>query len=143
MLAACDLAGLRARGTSLKRVLVDGGRFSGTDLTESALADVLVRDCRADLAAFSGSRLERVRFERCDLRESDFGGIRADALAFDGCDLTGATFSHATLKRSELRGCMIDGLVGVQALRGVTMPLADAMAAAPVLAAALGIRVVR
>ncbi len=75
VLDSCDFAGLRARGLLLHRVTVEGGRLSGADLTDSRLSDVLVRGCRADLASLGRSRLERVRFEDCDLREAGYDAL--------------------------------------------------------------------
>ncbi len=137
---ACDLAGLRAPGSRLRRVAVTGGRFSGAQLGDCELLDVVVRDCRVDLVSLRRARLERVRFEHCDLREADLAELRADAVVFVGCDLSGAAFTGARLRRAELRGCTLDGLEGVEALRGVSMPYADALGAVEVLARALGIR---
>ena len=54
-----------ARDASLKRVLFAGGRLTGLQLVDGALADVSFAGCRADLASFYGARLERVVFEAC------------------------------------------------------------------------------
>ena len=44
--------------------------------------------------------------------------------------------------RCELRGCVLDGLVGAERLAGARLPLPDVVAAAGTLASALGIQVV-
>ena len=62
-----------------------------------------------------------MRFDRCDLTEADLTGVRVD--------------------RCELSGCTLDGLVGVERLRGAAMPWSDIVGHAELLAAALGIRV--
>ncbi len=106
------------------------------------MRDVTFRDCRLDLASFRFSALQRVAFEGCVLREADFGETRCESVRFESRDLSAATsFERATLRRSELRGCTLEGLQGVEGLRGVALEWADLVALAPAFADALGIRV--
>jgi uncharacterized protein YjbI with pentapeptide repeats len=141
-LASGNFAGVRAERIRLRRVLVHGARLTGAQVRDAALSDVLVRDCRADLATLVGATLERVRFEDCDLREADLSGLRADGLVLERCDLGGAILTGARLRRTELRGCALEAIVGVEALRGVRMPVADVVGSAVTFAHALGIEVV-
>ena len=140
-LVRCDLANLDARGASLFRVVVAGGRLTGTALTEGTLRDVAFRTCRADLTTFAGSTLERVAFDDCLLAQADFRGARLESVVFRDCDLSAADLTGARLRRVELRRCRLDGLVGVHALRGAAMPFEDMLAAAQTFAEGLGVRV--
>jgi uncharacterized protein YjbI with pentapeptide repeats len=139
-LAACNLANLVVRNGSMRRVAVGAGRLTGMTWTAGTLRDATFRDCRADLASFAESRLERVSFENCNLRDADFRQARLESVGFSGCDLTGADIAGARLERCQMRGCTIDGLRGVDRLRGVAMPWADIVAAAAVFAGELGVR---
>ena len=75
------------------------------------------------------------------LREADFAEARCESVRFEACDLSAASFERATLRRTELRGCTLEAVQGVEGLRGAAMEWADVVALAPTFAAALGIRV--
>jgi uncharacterized protein YjbI with pentapeptide repeats len=140
VLDQADLANRRGRRVLLQRVQLRGCRMTGIQLAESTLRDVVVQDSRVDLAAFRVSRFERVVFRRCQLQELDLVEAQLSSVVFDECDLSGADVSHATFHRSELRGCTLDGLVGAERLRGVSMPWPDIVGFAGTMAAAIGIR---
>jgi uncharacterized protein YjbI with pentapeptide repeats len=139
-LAGCNLANLVARNGSMRRVRIDAGRLTGMTWTGGSVRDAMFLECRADIASFAESRLERVSFEDCDLRDADFRQARLESVGFSGCDLTGADISGARLERCAMRSCTIEGLRGVDRLSGVAMPWADVVAAAGVFAGALGVR---
>jgi uncharacterized protein YjbI with pentapeptide repeats len=61
-------------------------------------------------------------------------------VSFVNCDLSGADLGGARLRRCELRGCTIDGIRGIESLRGVGMRWDDVVAAAGTFAAALGVK---
>jgi len=103
--------------------------------------DVAFRGCRLDLAGFRFARLHRVVFEDCILREADFAQARCRSVRFDACDLTGAGFAGARFDASELRGCTLEGITGVDGLRGAALEWTEIVGLAGTLAGALGIRV--
>lgn len=139
-LSTCNLANLSARRPSIIRASLRRSRLTGLTWSEGILRDVLFEDCRADLASFGFSRLQRVRFVGCNLAEADFEGVRAESVSFVDCDLRRAAFSQARFERSEMRGCEMGGIAGVEGLRGVGLPADDILGLAGTLAAALGIR---
>lgn len=123
-------------------VVLDGCRLTGLALRGGSLRDVVVRDCRADLVSLAECGLERVTFEGCVLAQADFLDARMADVKFVRCDLSGADFRGARLTGAcELHACTLDGLVGVEGLRGASMPWSDIVGAAGVLAGALGIEV--
>jgi uncharacterized protein YjbI with pentapeptide repeats len=140
-LVRCDLSNTVVRNGSARRVEVDSARLTGLTWTAGELRDSAFRDCRADMASFESTRMERVVFERCDLRDADFRSVRAESVVFTGCDLTGADLGQARFTRCEMSACTLDGLRGVDRLRGVAMPWADIVAAAGVFAGEIGVRV--
>ena len=82
---------------------------------------------------------ERVQAQQAsteDLREALLRLVR-----FDRCDLTEADLTLVRVDRCELRGCTLDGLAGLERLRGAAMPWPDIVGHAGLFAAALGIRV--
>ena len=126
---------------SLRRVVVTGARLTGVQWTRGRIADTVFRDCRIDLATFAGTTFERTTFDRCLRGQSDFREALLRSVRFDRCDLTEADLAGVRIDRCELRGCALDGVAGLERLRGAAMPWADVVGHAGLLAAALGIRV--
>ena len=136
-----SLSNAVAREATLRRVAATGTRATGLDLTESVLRDVGFEDCRLDLALFRFARLESVAFVDCRLDEADFYGATLVSVCFERCTLSRASFDAATFERCELRDCRLDGLEGVERLRGARMPWPDVVQIAGLLAVATGIEV--
>jgi uncharacterized protein YjbI with pentapeptide repeats len=137
-----DWSTLRADLASLTRVAAAGLRGTGMELGESALRDVSLAGCRLDLSSFRHATLERVAFRDCRLDEADFYGATLTSVLFERTTLVGASVESATFDRCELRGCELEGLRGVERLRGVRMPWPDVVQIAGLLAAATGIEIV-
>jgi len=142
VLANARLANATLRGGSLTRVLVDGGRLTGLNVAETEIQDCVWRGCGADMASFRHTKLERTTFQDCSLREADFMGARGDWVRFHDCDLRGASFVHAQFTNSEFRRCRMDGIEGIEGLRGTSMELEQMLVLAPALAHALGVSLI-
>ena len=141
-LVRCNLANLVARDSSMTRVVCADSRLTGFQWPEGDARDVLLRDCRADLASFRFATLQRTTFAGCVLRDADFQGARLESVCFLDCDLSGASFAGARFERSELRGCRLDGLRGVEGLAGAALEWPAIVELAGTFAAALGVRVI-
>lgn len=142
VLDQANLANRRGRRVLVQRARLRGCRMTGIQLAESTLRDVVIEDCRVDLAAFRVTRFERVVFRRCQLQELDLVEAQLSSVVFEQCDLTGADFSHALFRRCEMRGCRLEAIMGAERLRGVAMPWDDVVGLAPTLAAAIGIGII-
>jgi uncharacterized protein YjbI with pentapeptide repeats len=140
-LKGCDLSNIRARGGAVRRVRLEDSRLVGFDISEGALEDLHVAGGTMMLAGFARTQLQRVAFENVNLREASFMHARLSSVSFDGCDLAGADFRGARLSDCTIRGATLDRVVGVESLRGLTMPWPDLVGSAAALAAALGIAV--
>lgn len=136
-----DFSNTRALRSSLRRVELRLCRLTGIELAESAWSDVVLTECRADLAGFRHARLERVVFRDCRLEEADFAGATLTDVLLERCELRRASFAGARVERMQLAGCDLTELVGLEALRGARMPWNDVLQNAPLFAQALGIRV--
>lgn len=121
-----DLANQVLRGGQLRRCVFTRCRMTGLQVPEGHLTDVRFVDCRIDLASLRWATLERVSFEDCVLRELDLVEARLQDVRFDGCDLRLAEFGGLRSTRLELRGCEVEGLGGVDGLRGALMSWPDA-----------------
>jgi uncharacterized protein YjbI with pentapeptide repeats len=96
-----------------------------------------VRASRLLGAELDSARLVRPQLRDCELREAELAETAGDSARFAGCDLSGATFRGARFAASELRGCTLDGVAGVQGLRGSALPWQDLVGLAGTMAAAL------
>jgi uncharacterized protein YjbI with pentapeptide repeats len=137
-----NLANLVAPELTLRRVTVTGARMTGVQWTRGTIADIVFRDCRIDLATFAGTTFERVRFEGCLLQQAEFREALLRNVRFEHCDLTEADLTGLRIDGCELRSCTLDGLAGVERLRGAAMPWGDIVGHAGLFASALGIRLV-
>jgi uncharacterized protein YjbI with pentapeptide repeats len=137
-----DFSNERFPGSSLRRVELHLCRLTGTELAEATWTDVTVSDCRLDLAGLRHATLERVAFRDCNLDEIDLTGARLKDVAFERCRLRLAVLSGATSERFELVDCDLEGLDGIEALRGARMRWDDVVGNAAVFARALGIELV-
>jgi uncharacterized protein YjbI with pentapeptide repeats len=136
-----NLANLVARELTLNRVVFSGVRLTGVEWTRGRITDVVFRDCRIDLATFAGTTFDRVAFDGCLLGQAEFREALLRAVRFDHCDLTEADMTGVRLDGCELRSCTLDGMAGVERLRGAAMLWSDVVGHAGLFATALGIRV--
>jgi uncharacterized protein YjbI with pentapeptide repeats len=141
ILRACDLSNVDARGGSLRRVEIHDSRLLGFGLTSGTVQDLRVCDSSLALASLAFTKLRDVIFERVDLAEASFMDAQLETVTFIDCKLAGADFRGVKLKSCVIRGTSLDGILGVDCLRGVAMPWVDVLESAGALAAALGISV--
>jgi uncharacterized protein YjbI with pentapeptide repeats len=136
-----NLANLVARELTLSRVVFTGARLTGVEWTRGRLTDVVFRDCRIDLATFAGTTFDRVTFDGCLLGQAELREALLRSVRFDHCDLTEADLTGVRIDGCELRSCTLDGMTGVDRLRGAAMPWGDVVGHAGLFATELGIRV--
>ena len=137
----CGLSNVDAREGRLARVEVHRSQLVGFGLSRGDIRDLRVVDSSLQLASFTSATLRNVVFERVNLTEASFMHARLEAVAFVDCRLEGADFRHAKATACVIRGASLDGVLGVESLRGLRMPWPDVLASAGALAAALGIDV--
>ncbi|TPQ19309.1 pentapeptide repeat-containing protein [Streptomyces sporangiiformans] len=141
------LTGMRGVGTdlgeaTLRDVEMVDARLGGVQLHGSALERVVIRGGKIDYLNLRKARLKDVVFEGCVLVEPDFGGARLERVEFVDCVLKGADFSAVTLVDVDLRAAAeVDIARGVDRLAGAVISPAQLLDLAPVLAAAMGVRV--
>ena len=137
----CGLSNVDAREGRLARVEVHRSQLVGLGLSRGDIRDLRVVDSSLQLASFTSATLRNVVFKRVNLTEASFMHARLEAVAFVDCRLEGADFRHAKATACVIRGASLDGVLGVESLRGLRMPWPDVLASAGALAAALGIDV--
>ncbi|MGH2891980.1 MAG: pentapeptide repeat-containing protein [Solirubrobacteraceae bacterium] len=139
ILRDCGMSNVDAREGRLSRVEVHRSQLVGFGFSRGDLRDLRVIDSSLQLASFASATLRNVVFERVNLAEASFMHARLEAVAFVDCRLEGADFRHAKLAGCAIRGTSLDGVLGVESMRGLRMPWPDVMASAGALAVALGI----
>jgi uncharacterized protein YjbI with pentapeptide repeats len=82
-----------------------------------------------------------VAFEHVDLSEATFQEAWLENVRFLDCGLAGADFRGARCAGCLIRGASLNGVVGLEALRGVRMAWEHVVASAAALAEALGIEI--
>jgi uncharacterized protein YjbI with pentapeptide repeats len=141
-MTSVDLSNSTARDVSVLRASITGSRLTGMRWVECGFRDVLVEDCRADLASFRFSVFKpTVVFRDCNLREANFQSADLRGVRFERCDLTGAQFSNAQLDGTRFADCVLAGLGGVTSLKGAIIKSTDAMALLYSLTSAMGITI--
>ena len=141
ILRACDLSNVEGREGSLRRVEIHGSRLVGFGLAGGTVQDARILGSSLALASLAFSKLKDVIFERVDLTEASFMEAHLERVLFVDCKLAGTDFRGVKLKACAIRGTSLEGILGVDCLRGVTMPWVDVIDSAGVLATALGISV--
>ncbi len=137
----CDLSNVDGREGSLCRVDIRDSRCVGFSLTGGTVRDVKVIDSSFALASLAFAQLRNVIFERVKLADASFMQARLEGVEFISCDLAGVDFRGVELKRCRVRGSSLDGVLGVEYLKGLVMPWPDVLASAGALATAVGITV--
>ena len=138
----CDLSNVDAAGGTIVRVEARGSRLTGIALEDGEVRGSRFSGCTLSLASLARSTVREVRFEDCDLREASFMGARLIGVSFDRCRLEGADFREAQIVApTAIRGSSLDGVLGLESLRGLRMPWEDIVGSAGALAAELGIEV--
>jgi uncharacterized protein YjbI with pentapeptide repeats len=141
ILTDCGLANVDAREGLLRRVEVRRSQLVGFGFNEGDVSDLVVRDSSLELSSFAGASLRGVRFEGVNLINASFMEARLELVEFIDCRMSGADFRGARVRSAAIRGASLDGVLGVESLRGTRMPWGDLLASAGALAAALGISV--
>lgn len=141
ILRDCGMSNVDGRDGRLSRVEVHRSQLVGFGLTRGDVRDLRAVDSSLQLASFASANLRHVVFERVNLAEASFMHARLESVAFVDCRLQGADFRHAQLKACAIRGTSLDGVLGVESLRGLRMPWPDVLASAGALATALGISI--
>ena len=86
------------------------------DNDDVVAADQVFSDCIAEGVQFSGAKLTRVHFTRCDMYWASFFLAELTDVTFEQCDLRGSDFKNAKLTNCRFLNCD----VGTDAIGGQT-----------------------
>jgi hypothetical protein len=141
VLDRCDLANLRARESSLIRVVLSASRMTGLSWLDGSFRDTRFDNCRMDLVSLRASTFADVVFTDCKCEQADFGAADLRGARFERCDLTAAQFNEAQLTGTRFANCNLTDIGGVTSMRGAIIKSTDALALTFILASALGITI--
>lgn len=132
---------LRAAHSVWRDVSIEHSRIGSGELYDAELNTVLITQSKLGFLNLRGAVLRDVAIEDCVIEELDLSEASASRLVCTGCSIAMLDVSGARLENVDLRGARVDGIRGIDNLRGVTVDAAQLMDLAPLLAAHLGIRV--
>lgn len=138
---ACDFSAAHCTESSLIRVHITGGRMTGTDLSRSAIKDVIFEDCKLDMANFRFAKLTRVQFINCQMSETDFQAAELQQVGFQDSRLEKVEFGQCKLKEVDARSSDLLDIRGWQSLKGLGIDSTQLVMIAPQLAAELELKI--
>ncbi len=137
-----------ARGTTVhlrdgswRQVTWTDCRLGALLATGARLDGVTVRGGKIDFLALAGATVHELRLEGVWIGELGLGGATVRRLTLVGCRVDRIDAAGATLRECDLRGGEIAVVDGIAGLAGATISEDQAVTLAPLLAAALRIRV--
>jgi uncharacterized protein YjbI with pentapeptide repeats len=141
VLRGCDLSNSIGHDGALRRVEVHDSRLVGFGLSGAMIENLRVVESSLSFASLAFAQLRDCVFERVKLAEASFMEARLERVEFIDCELLGTDFRGVRLKDCTIRGTALDGVLGVEDLRGLSMPWPDVIASAAALAATIDISI--
>jgi len=138
---ACNFTASKFPESSWHRVSIDGARCSGLQITNGVLKNVDFKNCKLEMVNFRFSHLENVGFEDCVINDVDFYDARLKNVEFVNCTINKVTFASARMMSVDISKSFVEGINGINSLRGVTMSYDQLMQLAPAFAAEAGIKI--
>lgn len=142
----CRFSGLyapvfRAPRTTFRDVVLEGSRLGSAELYDGAWDSVHVDGGKLDFVNLRSARLSDVLFSNCTIEELDLSGVQATRVAFRDCRIGSMDLSGAVLQDVDLRTTEFRSITHVPGLGGATVDEDQLSMLAPLLAAALGLRI--
>jgi uncharacterized protein YjbI with pentapeptide repeats len=141
VVAGADISNADWTGAQLQRVRFERCRLTGFVGASLQAENVLLRDCKLDLANLRRATFRRVAFEDCVLDDADLAGASLREVRFAGCRLARVAIDDARLAAVDLRGSELAPEGDVHALRGAIVDSVQLVELGPLLAHGLGIEV--
>lgn len=141
VLRRLDVPVVRAARSQLRDVEVHGGRVGSLEGFGSVWRGVHFSGCKLSFVNLRGAELLDVAFTDCRIDELDLVQLTARRVRFRDCRVGRLDVQQATLEHVDLRGAVLEEVVGTAGLRGATISAAQLDLLAPVLARDAGLRV--
>lgn len=143
----CRIRGLSAttapwRSSTWQEVVLEQTRIGALTASTASMTRVAFTGGRIDFANLRESSLTDVTFTDCDLRDLDAMGAHLTRVRFENCRLGSLELSAARLRDVDVSTSELEGIAGVESLRGLTISEFQLTQLAPALAAHVGLTVV-
>lgn len=115
--------------------------FTGLQLPNAQVKDVVFTNCRMNLANFRQVKFERCLFVECDLNETDFAASTFTKTGFVECSLEKTEFSNCQNKQLFFDNCSLSSIRGISGLKNATVSQQNLIEIAPLVIADYGINV--
>ena len=140
-LKGCNFTASKFPNSSWHVALIDGARCSGTMMSNSVFKNVTFKNSKLELVNFRFSRFENIVFEGCTIDDADFYNATLKNVEFINCTINSVTFASARMSNVDISKSHIEGIKGVNSLKGVTISYDQLMQLAASLADEAGIKV--
>jgi uncharacterized protein YjbI with pentapeptide repeats len=139
---SCNFTTSKFPESSWHRVLVNGARCSGLQMTNGIIRNVRFKNCKLEMVNFRLSRLENVIFEDCVIDDVDFYDAKLKNIEFINCSINEITFASARMVHVDISKSTVEGIRGINSLKGVSISYDQLMQLAPAFATEAGLKVV-
>jgi uncharacterized protein YjbI with pentapeptide repeats len=138
----CNFTTSKFPESSWHRVLVNGARCSGLQMTNGTIRNIRFKNCKLEMVNFRLSRLENVIFEDCVIDDVDFYDAKLKNIEFINCSINEITFASARMAHVDISKSTVEGIKGINSLKGVSISYDQLMQLAPAFATEAGLKVV-
>lgn len=137
----CDLTTGQFPSSNWHMISIDSARLCGTQIQNSTIKNVLIKNSKLEIVNFRFSTLENIIFEDCNISDVDFYNAKLKNIEFINCTINSITFASAKMKNVDLSKSEIMEIIGTNSLKGVTISYEQLMQIAPYLAQEAGIKI--
>jgi uncharacterized protein YjbI with pentapeptide repeats len=137
----CTFTAAKFPESTWNRISISGTRCSGLQITNGIIKNVEFKNSKLEIVNFRFSQLENVYFEGCALDDVDFYEARLKNVEFVNCTINKVTFAKAKMVNVDISQSAVEGINGINSLRGVTMSHDQLLQLAPEFAAEAGIKI--
>lgn len=138
---SANLASSKFHDSVWRTVSVEDSRMTGLQAQNSTFKNIEFLNSKIDLVNFRFTTMENITFDNCVMYDADFYGATLKNVSFIKCSISKINFSTAKIKNVDLSESKIEGLLGVESLRGVTINYDQMLQLAPYFAHEAGIKI--
>lgn len=131
---------VRAARTQWRDVRISG-RLGSFEAYEAQWRSVHFVGCKLSYVNLRGAEVQDVQFSDCIIEDLDLVDATATRVAFVDSRIGSLAVQRATLRDVDLRGAVLEGIDGLEDLRGATLSPYQLSQLAPRLADHLGLRI--
>lgn len=137
----CNFTASKFPDSGWRRISIEGTRCSGLSITNGVIKDASFKNSKLEIANFRFTHIENAIFEDCAIDDIDFYNARLKNIEFINCTINKISFANARITNVDISKSIVEGIVGINSLKGVTISYEQLLQLAPVFAAEAGIKI--